>query len=322
VDAKVRDNLKDLPGEKGIIIFRDFISATFYPIRFFTLLKAQKIGKIYYFEYELEGIVDYDSDETWRRKQIAKINEDFPQYHSTTFKNNIGSKDMSPLVLLSNFSFDVKNDHYCSSDKVEMEHEQWGNIATIIKNMSFFDGVEFIRILDVIPMSNDASAANFKDNSLYLREGCDYKLRILQLVPMGGKQKTEPRDITITSDGRYISVVRGKERAVGKYDVLTFVFRTNARSGGYNSFIDIEHTPISEGRQYIEPKLYIPVVIEKSIDMAVMKVCLGLIFGALYVLLNVYPQSNWFLLKDLVVIAAAISIHELLYEIRGFFKRN
>lgn len=323
VDTKVSGNIKDLTSKTGVIVFRDFKEAKFYPIRYFKLLKAQKIGKIYYFEYELSDFIDYDSDSNWRSEQINKINEEFTRYHSTTFANNTASNDMKPLVLLSNYSFeDIKNEHYCSSNTEEKEHEQWGNIVTLIKNISFYENVEFIKILDVVSMSQNGGSAIFTKDYLRLLEAHDYKLRILQFIPKGGKQKAEPRDIEIKSDDKYISIVRGKERAVGKYDVLTFVFRTNERSGGHNSFIDIEHTPKSEGKQYIEPKLFIPVSILKSMRIALIKIALGAIFVGLYIYLNIFPDSKIIFLKDVSIIGTAIIIHELLFEIKDFIRQR
>ena len=53
VQEKLRNNITKLTNKKGFIILRDMVTATFYPIRFCTIKQARKIGKIYYFEYEL-----------------------------------------------------------------------------------------------------------------------------------------------------------------------------------------------------------------------------------------------------------------------------
>ena len=63
VQEKLRNNITKLENKKAYIVLRDKATAIFYPIRFCTIKQANKIGKIYYFEYELGDIIDYDSKE-------------------------------------------------------------------------------------------------------------------------------------------------------------------------------------------------------------------------------------------------------------------
>lgn len=332
VHDEVKSNISTLKGKKGLIVFRDKDEAKFYPIRYFTLTLARRIGIIYYFEYELGEFIDFSSDEIVKSNQLADFNSKFMEFHASKIISNEPGENMRPLVLFTRFEPVIKNEHYSSLDVEEREFEQWGNIVTLTRNIKFYEGVEFIKLIKAEPMKLNGYKSYFKNEFLYLKEGEDYNLMILQLVPKGGIVKPRPREILVKSDNKYIKILRNRARAVGKYDVLTFLFRVRANTGGHNSFLDIEHTPKAEAEQYIEPKLYIPIRINKSTLKLLIKSVLFLIITSGYILFHIHlPPSLDFLknlptllgfLKDASLIGVTIIIIELLKEIRGFLRQD
>jgi hypothetical protein len=332
VHEEVRNNFLNLVGKKGLIIIRDMDEAKFYPIRYFILKHIRRIGTIYYFEYELGEFIDFSSDEGIKSNQLADFNSKFKEFHKSKIISNNPGEHMRPLVLLTRFELNIKNEHYISSDIEGREFEQWGNIVTLTTHINFYDGVEFIKLIKAEPMKLNGRKSYFKNDFLYLKECEDYNLMILQLVPKGGLVKPRPRDILVKSDSKYIEILRNRARAVGKYDVLTFLFRVRANTGGHNSFLDIEHIPKTEAEQYIEPKLYIPIRINKSSLKLLIKFALFILFTFGYILFNIHlPTSLVFLknlptllgfLKDSSLIGVTIIIIELLKEIRGFLRQD
>jgi len=326
VHDEIKNNISILIGKKGLIVFRDKAEAKFYPIRYFTLSLARRIGIIYYFEYELGEFVDFSSDENWRSTQLTNFNKEFAEFHGSKFISNEPGKDMKPLVLLSGFKPEIVNQHYGTNDPMDREYEQWGNIVTLTRNIKFYEGVEFIKLIGAEPMKLDSGESYFKNGYLYVKAGDDYKLMVLQHVPKGGQEKSEPRDIEVKSDNKYIEILRNKARAVGKYDVLTFIFRVRTKSGGHDSFIDIIHTPKTENQQYIEPKLYIPIRINRQLKKLIIKSALCGIFTFAYFFIHFHPQTSLgFLgtfLKDLSLIGITVIIIELLKEIKVFLRQD
>ncbi len=320
---RIKADVSSLSAKKGYIVFRDPESATFYPIRHITIKVAQRIGKYYYFEYELNEIFDFDSNETWRTKQITQFNDSFKSFHESEFKDNIPGKDMKPLVFLTNFAPTINNEHVQFTNPLENELERWGNIISIIKNIKFYENVEFIKILDIVPMKKRDEEVQVKENYLFVQEDGDYKLRIFQLKPKGSVERIEPKDIEVRSDDKYISVIRNKQRAVGKYDVLSFVFRVHAGSGGQRSYLDVLHAPKTEAAQYIAPTLYLPVAIQGKRKLMVIRILFAFVLVSFYL----FPEAISFIsdhriVKDFAMVLFTISVIDILKEIRDLFKAN
>ncbi len=321
VSENVKSKLSSLDGHKGYIVFRDKLSAKLYPVRHFTLIEAQKIGKIYYFVYELNEIIDFETQEAARIKQIDEFNAKFSEFHQHEI-NNVPTADMKPLVLLSNFEPDIKNKHSASVDQLKIENERWTNVISSVKDIDLYENVEFIKIVDVTSMKDQPEKAQIGKNSLIVKEARDYKLRLLQYNPKKGKENTAPTDIKLKSDGKYINIIRDQQRAVGKYDILTFIFRVNSDSGGNSSFLDIELAPKHEVMSHMDPKLYMQITIQRSYLKSSVKIGLGILFACLFLTLHIHPESHLAFLKDVALVGAAVVITELLEEIKGFLKRK
>lgn len=323
VQDKVRHNITKLNNKKGYIVLRDKDAAKFYPIRFCTIKQARKIGKIYYFEYALDDIIDYDSKDHLTRQQVEDFNKKFAEFHKTDISNNSPNVDMTPLCLLSNYEPSITNQNY-SGIESEREFEQWGNVLTAIKDIKFYEDVEFIKLVDVKSERDEAEKVPVENSAFSLTEEKDYVLRVFQYIPKRNKTKTTVRDIQILVDENYIIPIRQKHRAVGKYDVLTFLIRTNLRSGGNWSFIDIEHLAKADAISVVEPKLHFPVFIKKAWKRSLKVISASIIFFFIYVfsgLLSEFIRLDDRTIKDISLIGFAVSLVELLREIRDYLRK-
>lgn len=326
VQQKVQIRISELKDMPGYILLRDWSTGKLYPIRKSIVKNASKIGNIYYFEYELGAIIDYDSNETLRSNQIDQFNKEFLQFHTGDALYNPPNGHMKPLVLLSNYEPIIENKHY-SGTHFEREFEQWGNVLSSIQNIAFFEDVEFIKLLDVANMSKEDDKAVYNGDAIFLTEGKDYRLRILQKIQQLSKEKpySKPRDVELIVDNNYISPIRTAQRAVGEYDVLSFIIRTNPRSGHRRSFIDIKHVVKFASDYSIEPKLHIPVVIEKSYNWLAVKLVLIILFGLIYII----PSVLTYIIKveertiiDISIIALSVALFEFIGEIKSFLKNR
>ncbi len=324
VHEKVKYNLKKMTNREGYILFRDKNKAKLYPIRRFILRTAQKIGTIYYFEYELKELFDYDSKKDLQEGQIDKFNRDFLVAHDSIIKNNESKIDMKPLVLLSNFNPDIMNNNKEYDDGIEKECEQWGNIITFIKEIKFYQNVEFIKIIDTYDVKCPDKKVNIEHNALVVTEGKDYHLRILQITKRLIEVNESPRDIALKTDNKYISLIRDRQRAVGKYDILIFMFRINPWSGNTRSFIDIIHEVETEAEQYTEPTLHIPIKIESRPRKILINIIIFLIFMSVYIFPNIVQlifDLKERLIKDISIVIIAVTIIGFFKIIRNWKKK-
>lgn len=327
VEEKVKNKSSDLSGKEAIIVFRDKEKAKFYPVRYAVIESVRKIADIYYIEYILDEIVEYDSKESLRDKQLQNFNSEFVTYHNK-LDNNKPGEDMKPLVLLSNFDFHLQltNKNFSSSDEPDKDSERFGNVIEVIKDINLYEGFEFIKVIDICS-TKDNQLVDVSKKSLQLKEDTDYALRILQRIPKATqKDRESPNDIELSSDNRHITVVRGQQRAVGKYDILTFIFRTMPHSGGERSFLDIIHMPKKSEAQHIDPKLYIPVSIKKGYRRLFLysgAILLSILFYFIPEIIQyVIPNIQKEIIKDVTLITFIISLLDLRSEVSGIFGKR
>ncbi len=328
VHDKVKYNPEELIGKTGYIILRDKDNAKFYPVRNCTVLSARKIGSTFYFEYELNDIVDYDSKEPLRKEQINNFNKDFMSFHSGDISNNTNGADMKPLVLLSNYELDIKNRNY-SGQSPERSFEQWGNIISSIKDIKyndkiFYDDIEFIRIVDIENAGDNHDKAKATDYAYQLLEGKDYIVRIFQNSVNRDTSNKAIREIKISVDEQYITPVRDAQRAVGKYDVLTFAIRTNRRSGCRTSFIDINHSIKDAVAASIDPKIHLPIYINKSPRWTLISLGAIIIFFFVYIFPDIFADSfqlNEGIIKDISLVSITLSLFEFIKEIKDYIRK-
>ena len=73
----LQNEIKSLQSKRVLLILRDYENDELIPVRWGRIILAQLIGKVYYFEYQLEDIIDYDSDKSARDAQIQAFNKQF-----------------------------------------------------------------------------------------------------------------------------------------------------------------------------------------------------------------------------------------------------
>jgi hypothetical protein len=314
----------DLNGKQGYIVLREFKTGHLLPIRLFAVKSFNKIGKIYYIEVILGKLVSFDSEETHRQKQKNSFHKDFLEFNSAIIKSSPSGSDMSPLVFLTNFSLQINNAH--RSSDLDEEMESWGNILTCLKDIDFFTDVQFLRLMSVEPIDIDFGKASFGNGQLALMEGADYKIQLAQFITKTSSSSIPQTDIKISGDNRIISVLRGVQKAVGKYDVLTFIIRVNRYQWAGATFLDVQYQPKPTNQEIGEPHLFIPVKILKSPQKLFKKFCLLILFSLLYILPSTPTLLNyctWItikkisLLQDISIVGFTIALYSLLEELKG-----
>lgn len=306
------------------IVLRDFKTGYLIPLRTGTVDNISKIGDTYYISYILGTLVEFDSNTPTRDKQITSFNEKVFEYHREEFTKSPG-QHMKPLVFGTNFSYEFGNVNFSTTDYYEQDLERFENIISCIKNIELYKGVQFLKIID-LKESKKGIPAPVTDNKYLLREDAEYHLRLYQRAPtLLIEQMKGPNDIAISSDSKYINIIQGKKRAVGKYDILPYSFRTAMNSATANTFIEIHHKTKFEDEQFIEPSFSLPIKINYSTNGLLINIFFIILFSGVYL----YPQlirsttiNTVDLIKDLSVVGFAASVIDLKNKLIDFTKRS
>lgn len=113
---RLKRDIKNMKGQNGLIVFRDFDSGELIPLRYIEVQEILKVGEINYMEFQLKDYIPAE-----RKKIISgKIDNELKE---KGFVNKKGD-DLECLV----FELDEKLD--CKPDKQEIESVlgQWNSI--------------------------------------------------------------------------------------------------------------------------------------------------------------------------------------------------
>jgi len=253
VDPSLRDNIEQLKFNDVLILLRDYDEDRLIPVRWGKLYLSQRIGSIFYFEYELCNIIRYSNDKDTRNAQIDAFNHKFHELHPES--RSAPNDGIKPSVFLSQVGFELESTHFDDFDN-------WGHVVNAIGGVKAYEGVEFLKIIETASL--DRGIANISNRHYELRPNTVYEMRLFQLIPNPGDEKLEPHDIQLKTSHGQISVLREIQRAVGKYDMLRFVFKVEDLKHEESSFIELLHKPHPTSSSFALPSLYIPVVIKRG----------------------------------------------------------
>ena len=274
VHEKVKNILDRIPGISGYVLLRDFDSGQLYPIRYVTVKTAFRVGPIYYFEYTLEAMMEIGPEDVSQR-QLSKFRSNFAESHETILGENIGGKHLQPLVFLTNISPDVRDSSFVTAETEDPESSRWMNIVSTLGEISYFANVEFFRLISLSKNPRAYSLPPVRDGAWTLEEGVTYTLRLVQFVPKGELKREVPNDISVRVDNSVIVVIRGEQRSVGKYDILSFVIRVDSFARNAFSFIDLEYRPHPQHQEKIQPRISVPIQIRRSSGRSLLRFLFG-----------------------------------------------
>ena len=324
VSEQFKINYKDFINKPLFIILRDFETGSLIPLRSGTVENINKIGDTFFISYKQGPLVEYESNPPTREKQILSFNEQFFEYHRDKIAKN-PNQHIKPLVFGTNFKFELINANYSATDYYEQDLERFENIISCIQSIDIFNGVQFLKIVDLTKMK-DGIPADVKDCHYLLNEGVEYKLRIYQTAPtLLLYNMKEPNDISISSDSKYVNVIQGKKRAVGKYDVLSYIFRTTVNSAAAKTFIEVHFRTKHEDEPFIEPSFNIPVKIAVTINKFLINIFLLILFGIIYLCPQILRFSTidaLVLIKDVAIVGFAAAVIDLKIKLAELIKRT
>lgn len=270
VDPNLRGNMGTLAGKRVLIVLRDRDRNLLIPVRWGLLDVAQQVGSVYYFEYVLGEVIDYPGVEAERSVQIQEHTRVFGNHHPH-LPGTAGQDLAAPSVFLSSAGASLPT---ASAD--DLSH--WGNAVAAVSSAAIYEKVEFLKVVDI--RTFDGVAAPLRGEHFEVAPDTVYALHVFQTIPRVGDGQVEPHDITLQTFPDHIATLRGTQRAVGKYDMLTFVLKVKELPPGERTSIEIPYSPHPERGKYAPTSLYIPMIVRpKSRLRSVLR--LGIVATAL-----------------------------------------
>ncbi len=196
---------------------------------------------------------DYDSDGTARTAQIDAFNRRFLELHPNV--KGGPNQDIAPSVFISQIGAELRA---ASADDLD----KWGSVVAAIGEINIYEGVEFLKIVEV--SSSVGEAVPIRDCKYELKPNTVYEMRLFQWVPNPGEETLEPHDVQLHTLSDHILVLRGQQRAVGRYDMLRFVFKVEDLRPGESTFMEVLHTPHPKRGESAIPSIYLPVIIRSK----------------------------------------------------------
>jgi|SRR5882724_1059205 len=228
VEGGLLGRLPELNRSTALIVYRHFESGRLYPIRYGIVRAIERYGDVVYLEYELGDLVAYHESAPKRKAQVQEFNRDWAAEHPTYAAANILNNHMRPLVFQSKYWPKVENP-YLPNEQQAREFESWSNLCELVAEIPLYASMEFWRIIDMRDEGTDAAIAP-EGRRYRLRSDSIYELRVAQQV-FRAPELVRPHDLSFEADGHGIHALTQKRRAVGKYDVLSFRFRTAETEG-------------------------------------------------------------------------------------------
>ncbi len=252
VESTLRQNIVQLQGRQGLILFYDDTTKTLFPVRWSTIKVARQVGRIFYFELTLQELPGYESDLEARNAQVLGFNKTFNGFHHGLFVERNGQKVLELCVFPSGMGQQVGRIEF--SDLTN-----WGNVVDAVGQTPSFERAEFIKILDLV---NGSGKTISPHNEAYsLKDDKTYTLRVFQIIPNAGQSRGEPHDIELRTFSDQIRILRQRQRAVGKYDVLTYVLKVSGLAAGERTAVELVAIPV-DAQKHTMTGLYLPVAAE------------------------------------------------------------
>jgi hypothetical protein len=248
------DDIKGLVGKLGLLVLRDFVEATFIPLRTFRVFRVEHFGNFIFLELEFLHLVKYDLPpvnkqegealETFLGREKAELKR-VRERHSgvivaglprvekivggrpqTVVIENRPNEGLEKLI----FPVGATNIQSIAVDSGSNEEETlryWSNTVALLGGIDYYAGACFYRIASVKEVDSDKSFKLFegkKRKGVLLYTDKTYVMQIFQL--MGSKKAPAPPGFKIEFKNiqQHILPIRDSEAVDGEYDKLEFIF--------------------------------------------------------------------------------------------------
>lgn len=254
IQPNLRNGVENLIGERVLVILRDVENNTLIPVRWGAITIVQSIGKIVYFEYLLGDLVEYGTAANVRQQEILDRTATLSAEHGW-LPGTAGQPMVDPSVFKS-----TAGSGFPTIGAANLT--AWGNAISAIATAPIYRDVEFLKIVDLV--GPDGAEAEIINESYRVDRNTVYALRVFQHVPSPTMQSFPAHSIEVNTFSQHVVALRSKQRAVGKYDMLTFVLRVLNLGPGERTAMEIPHIPDIATNKQALTSIYLPLVVRPA----------------------------------------------------------
>lgn len=314
----------DIEYHDGVVVLRNWETAELIPLRRIRTTDVEPVGDIYYINYVLSDLIEYDSNKQDRLNQVKVFNEK-AAIELRPFPNEPKS-DLRRLVFLGADSVAGIIDSHQKRELSDKEYDNWGKILTLLGDMECFLDVDFLRFIRLTDADKKIQkiVRRGMDTRYFIENEKMYYLDILQrsFTLKIGDSSVTGRSIILSAEAESIKPVKDKFAIVGRYDRYQFTFKTNAQQKEKNTDIAIDIVR-SDNKGPI-PTIYIPIKIHTPVVTIFLRVMalVFFVFGSILLFLSdsLFPRNPDFA-RSVGILAMVISSDETRKLIMALLER-
>lgn len=302
-----------LNNHEGLVVLRDFSNAGFIPLRRIRLLEVLEVGDIVYINYLLKDIIEFDSNNEARERQLSEFNERM-KAATIGFENKAG-KNLDKLIFLySDLAYGIEDLHY-EGPTHNRPFKSWGNLIQSIGYMTCYTDFDFLKLIEIVDNNEQLVHIDYADKKasrFNLKNNTEYKLRVFQTTfttREGDSSVVEKREIVLQGEPDEIKIIRSTYSIAGRYDLYQFHFKTASSSITKDTslYLDIKRADIRLPNIEIPVRVYVSRLQRLVLFISIFFFILGvlLLFGADQIDSLTIAQS--ILLERLGILIAIIS---------------
>ena len=343
VSQQVQREYHDIKGYRGLYCFRDYESGTLLPLRWLQIDEISLIGTVYYIEYTVRQTLPFPQDKTAFDIQADIYNSSFREKHRGELKSDEPGRDLAPLVLLSTADPTFTSTVESIDKRFDQDTRHWAAVVRNLGAYTYFRYVPFVKVTGIRKIG--AGSYTKLESGRAIGAGARYELQFVHNLQSDSaiahsinSQRTD-RDgsfierasyrLTLSSDNPNISIFRNDLSLTGSYDVGHFTFIVPPSFSRQETEFAVhcrpEHAESSTPADYT---FFFKLVISSNLGFPVIQSIFLAIFVFVYFVPNIFPfaidhfSGSKELIRDLTVIAVAVTAFDLLSELRRFIQRR
>ena len=286
------ENPMGLRGRSGLVVLRNFNTAEFVPLRRIRVSNILEVGEVYYIEYVLEDIMDFDSHGKDRDEQLKKFNE-LMNVAIRGFKN-IPGQDLEQLIFMSpDLAYGIKDNHFEGVEE-NRPFNSWGNLIQILGQIDCYIDLDFFKVVEIADSRGQAAPIVIhpypNTARFHLKNNAVYRVRVFQRTfthrrGEGDSSVLKRRQIALRGEPGEVRTIRSIHTVAGKYDLYRFPFKTEPPSRTRDVSLSLE---IQREDAKAPPNIDIPLRISVgrtqklvwATSLACFAIGIALLFGA------------------------------------------
>ncbi len=299
VDPNLRNNIRQLQGKRVLMIMRDRERNRLVPVRWSKIDVAQAIGNIYYFEHLLGDLVVYSRDSTDSEAEIDRYTTILHTYHNE-LPGSPNTDLTSPSVFLSSAGRDIQT-------APASDLSRWGNLVAAVGTASIYLKADFLKVVGLIT-PDQRRTAKLAGEQYEVSPNTVYTLKVFQTIPNFGDGRVDPHDLRLLAFSGHVASLRDRQRAVGKYDMLSFDLKVLNLPSGERTTIEVQHEPRYEPGAYAASSLTIPLVVrQRNVVLPALRLAIA-VAALIFVFAPKYVPADQQLVRNLANVIFVLAV--------------